>query len=230
MVVLGAPTPRAGGDAVRPYRAGQPTDTTSEQLPADAPAAGGLPEATLEFCQLRWLDDALEPLGRLEALYLFGLRKSLALRRRAMAFLARRLGVQAEPYGGRFRWTDAGDGTSAVGVPRRLCCGLQAGDVVEVRPLQEIQATLDENGKCGGLKFLRPMEQYCGRRFRVLKPVRRILDEHDHAMRTIKDTVVLEGGICHGQGIRGREGCDRSCFFYWKEAWLKKIKEREHAG
>lgn len=209
---------------------GAPAHTTSEQLPAGVPSTGGLPDSTLDVCQLRWLDDALAPLGRIEGWYLLGLGRALALRRRAMALLARLFRVPAEPYGGRFRWTDAGDGTSAVGVPRHWCCGPRTGDIVEVRPLEEINATLDEHGKCGGLKFLRPMEQYCGRRFRVLKPVRRILDEHEHVMRTIRDTVVLEGGICHGQGIRGRECCDRSCFFYWKEAWLKKIKEREHAG
>lgn len=207
-----------------------PARRTSEQLPTGTPSADGLPDATLEVCQLRWLDDALEPLGRLEAWYLFGLRKALALRRRAMALLSRLLRIAAEPYGGWFRWTDAGDGTSAVGVPRHWGGGLQSGDLVEVRSLEEIKATLDENGKCGGLKFLRPMEQYCGRRFRVLKPVRRILDEHDHVMRAIRDIVILDGGICHGQGIPGRDGCDRSCFFYWKEAWLKKIKEREHAS
>jgi hypothetical protein len=215
---------------MRPPAAGIPSHTTSEQLPSGTPTEGGLPDTTLDICQLRWLDDALQPLGRFEALYLLGLRKSLALRRRAMALLSRSLRVPTEPYGGWFRWIDAGDGTSAAGVPRHLGGGLQAGDLVEVRSREEIRATLDEDGKCTGLKFLRPMEQYCGRRFRVLKPVRRILDEHDHVMRTIKNTVVLEGGICHGQGIRGREGCDRSCFFYWKEAWLKKIKEQEHAG
>jgi hypothetical protein len=215
---------------MRSPREGIPAHTTSEQFPIGAPSPGGLPDTTLDICQLRWLDDALRPIGRFEAAYLLWLRKSLALRRRSMALFSRLFGVRAEPYGGRFRWTDAGDGTSAVGVPRHRCCGLQAGDLVEVRSLEEIKAALDEKGKYGGLKFLRPMEQYCGRRFRVLKPVRRILDEHDHTMRTIRDTVILEGGICHGQGIRGREGCDRSCFFYWKEAWLKKIKEREHAS
>jgi hypothetical protein len=215
---------------MRPPSRGTPTHTTSEQLPAGTPSAGGLPDATLEVCQLRWLNDALAPLGRLEALHLLGLRKALALRRRAMALLSRFLSVPAEPYGGRFRWTDAADGTSAVRVPRHWGGGLQAGDLVEVRSLGEIKATLDENGKCRGLKFLRPMAQYCGRRFRVLKPVRRILDEHEHVMRAVRETVVLEGGICHGQGIPGRDGCDRSCFFYWKEAWLTKIKEREHAS
>jgi len=210
-----------------PSMSSNPARTTAEQLPTGFESAGGLDDSTLEVCQLRWLDDALSPISRVESWYLLAHGKALGLRRRVMALLSRLLSIPAEPYGGWLRWTDAGGGASAAAAPRHWCCGLQAGDLVEVRSLDEITATLDEHGKHGGLKFLRPMEQYCGKRFRVLKPVRRILDEHDHVMRTIKDTVVLEGGICHGQGIRGRDGCDRSCFFYWKVAWVKKVERSD---
>jgi hypothetical protein len=210
---------------MRSHADGIPAGAASDHLPDGTPVEGRLPDWTLEACQLRWLDDALTPISRFEAVCRLGLGKALGLRRRAMAAVSLLVGGRPEPYGGWFRWTEADDGTSAAGAPRQRGGGIAAGDLVEVRPLDEVRATLDERGKHDGLMFLRPMEQYCGRRFRVLKQVRRILDEHDHVMRKVRSTVVLEGSICHGQGIRGREGCDRSCFFFWKEAWLTKIEE-----
>lgn len=203
------------------------TEPTADNLPGGdtAELSEGLWDSTLELCQLRWLDDALEPLTRLEEWSRFAHAKVLGARRRAFALLSRALGTEPEPYGGRMRWSVGEDGTSVPGAPRKLTRGLKAGDLVEVLPIEDIRATLDKQGKHDGLKFLKPMAQYCGRRFRVLKPVRRILDEHNHVMRKTRRVVILEGGICHGQGIYGREGCDRSCFFFWKEAWLRKVEE-----
>jgi hypothetical protein len=202
-----------------------PTHTTAGQLAGAAPEPGGLRSSTLEMCQLRWLDDAVVPLNGLERALRRLRGRVLGLRRRVVALMARASGGVPEPYGGHPRWEELADGTSREIPPRRMRTGLAAGDLVEVLPLEELRATLDADGKCGGLKFLKPMVEFSGRRLRVLKPVRRILDEHEHVMRKIKDTVILEGGICHGRGIYGREGCDRSCYFFWKENWLRKIAE-----
>lgn len=208
------------------------TDSGAGQLTLETPSPGDLPElpadiweSTLELCQLRWLDDALEPLSPLEEKIRFARAKAAGLRRRAFALLSRAFGTEPEPYGGRVRWSEREDGTSEPGAPGKLTRGLRAGDLVEVLSIDDVRATLDESGKHNGLKFLKPMAAYCGRRFRVLKPVRWILDEHNHVMQKTKNTVILEGGICHGQGLYGREGCDRSCFFFWKEAWLRKVDE-----
>ncbi len=188
--------------------------------------ASGLMESTLDLCQLRWIDEAVSGLNRFERLVRFVNAKRLGLIRRSRVVLSRASSVQPQPYGGRADWVDLADGTSRPLAPRKLPgMGLRAGDLVEILARDEIAKTLDDNGKTGGLKFLRPMEDYCGRRMRVLKPVRRILDEHDHVMRKIARTVVLEGGVCHGRGIYGREGCDRCCYFFWKEDWLKKVDE-----
>ena len=188
-------------------------------------ADSGLSDSTLELCQLRWLDDALAPLNRWEEAMRFFRAKAMGARRRLRALASRALGTSPEPYGGRLRWRELSDGTSEPVVRGRVVMGLKAGDVVEVLSVEDVRATLDANGKHDGLKFLKPMAEFCGRRFRVLKPVRQILDEHNHVMQKTRSTVILEGAICHGQGIYGREGCDRSCFFFWKEAWLKKVEE-----
>lgn len=39
-------------------------------------------------------------------------------------------------------------------------------------------------------------------------------------LRKIKNTVLLEGAICDGSQFGG---CDRSCMFFWNEAWLQRI-------
>jgi len=198
----------------------------SVQLPEGTAVTSGLDASTLELCQLRWMDDALAPLNRLERAMRFINAKRLGLRRRTIAALSRVTPVEPEPYGGRAKWIVHPDRTSVPLPPRKvIVTGLKPGDLVEVRSVEEIRSTLNPEGKTGGLKFLRPMEDYCGRRMRVLKPVRRILDEHHHVMQKISRTVVLEGGICHGRGIYGREGCDRCCYFFWKEDWLRKIEE-----
>jgi len=208
------------------------TDGAAGQLTQGTPSPGDLLElptdiweSTLELCQLRWLDDAQKPLSPLEERLRFARAKAAGLRRRVFALLSHVFGTEPKAYGGRVRWSVREDGTSEPGAPGKLTRGLKAGDLVEVLSIDDVRATLDESGKHNGLKFLTPMEQYCGRRFRVLKPVRRIFDERKRVMQKTMRTVILEGGICHGQGLYGREGCDRSCFFFWKEAWLRKVEE-----
>jgi len=114
---------------------------------------------------------------------------------------------------------------SAVGstTPGRRRGKLKAGDLVVVLSREEIERTLDEDGKLKGLKFLDPMLEFCGKTFRVFKLVRYILDEHAHQMRKVRNVILLEGVICEGKGIYGRESCDRSCYFFWKDAWVRKI-------
>jgi hypothetical protein len=69
------------------------------------------------------------------------------------------------------------------------------------------------------------MWPYCGTTHRVLKKVNRFLDERDYLMKKCKSTFLLDGAICSGTKDFG--ACDRSCFFFWKEAWLEKLDERQ---
>jgi hypothetical protein len=98
---------------------------------------------------------------------------------------------------------------------------LQPGDLVQVKSLDEIMATLDKNRKYRGLYFMGEMRDFCGKKFRVYKNVDRILLECTGEIRKIKTrTVFLENVICDGSK---HGGCDRSCFLYWREKWLKKV-------
>ena len=97
---------------------------------------------------------------------------------------------------------------------------LQPGEMVEVKSEEDIRRTLDATGKNRGLGFMPEMWEYCGQRARVFRRVEKICVESAHrTVRTIKHTVILEGAICKGGGI----DCDRSCFYFWRECWLKRV-------
>lgn len=98
---------------------------------------------------------------------------------------------------------------------------LQAGELVEVRSMEEISATLDENKKFRGLLFMPEMKPFCGKKFRIFKKVEKIMLESTGELRKLRSpTVFLEGVHCDG---KLHEGCDRSCFLFWREAWLKRV-------
>ena len=99
---------------------------------------------------------------------------------------------------------------------------LEAGDLVQVRSKEEIEATLDHLGKSRGCAFLEGMEPYCGTVQRVLKPMERFVDERDLRVKKCKGLVLLEGVMCQGVTTFGR--CDRCCFMFWREEWLEEVE------
>ena len=99
---------------------------------------------------------------------------------------------------------------------------LQPGEWVEVRSPKEIFATLDEKGKLRGLRFNREMAKFCGKRFKVYKRLEKMVLEATGELRKIRTpTVMLECVFCDG---KAHGGCDRSCFCFWREAWLERVK------
>lgn len=97
---------------------------------------------------------------------------------------------------------------------------LQPGDWVQVKSEEEILATLDSSGKHRGMAFLpKEMLANCGKHYRVHKRVEKIYLEESRQNRKVKNTVLLEGVLCQGIGV----DCDRSCFLFWREVWLKRI-------
>ncbi|MFX1283460.1 MAG: hypothetical protein ACFFB5_07385 [Promethearchaeota archaeon] len=103
---------------------------------------------------------------------------------------------------------------------------LKTGDLVRVRSKEEIRATLDRWGALRGCAFMHEMEEYCGTIQRVMKPVLRFVDERDLSVKRSKGIFILEGLIC--QGTESYGPCDRSCFFFWRGEWLKKIENEDH--
>jgi len=101
-----------------------------------------------------------------------------------------------------------------------LC--LQPGELVEVKSIDEILATLGPDRKLKGLLWMTGMSKYCGKRYKVFKRIENILLETNGDSRQMKNTVILEGVMCDGTEFGG---CDRSCFHFWREAWLKRVEE-----
>jgi len=102
--------------------------------------------------------------------------------------------------------------------------GLRPGELVEVKSIDDILATLGPDRKHKGLLWMTGMRKYCGKRYRVLKRIENILLETNGDSRKMKNTVILEGVMCDGSEFGD---CDRSCFHFWREAWLKRIEEED---
>jgi hypothetical protein len=103
--------------------------------------------------------------------------------------------------------------------------GLKAGDMVRVRSREEILETLGSWGDFKGCAFMPEMWSYCGTSQRVLKPVRRFVDERDYQVKQCKGLIILDGVMCQGTATFGQ--CDRSCFYFWREEWLTKVNSGE---
>jgi len=91
------------------------------------------------------------------------------------------------------------------------------GQLVRVRTEAEILATLDGDGKLEGMPFMPEMTRFFGQTFRVYRRAVKTCVE-GNAIRRLTDTVLLEGLRCDGAF---HEGCQRSCPYFWKEAWLE---------
>ncbi len=106
---------------------------------------------------------------------------------------------------------------------------LRKGDPVEVRPMAEIRATLDEKGTLGGLPFMPEMIRFCGRRFTVSRRAEKTcvdLGPLGYDIREFRDNdvVILDDLLCTGEG---HDGCGRACVLFWKQAWLRKVQPGE---
>jgi len=100
---------------------------------------------------------------------------------------------------------------------------IKAGDLVNVRSLQEIQATLNPWQQLKGCMWMPEMIPYCETTQRVFKRVERFMDEREYRMKKTRGVILLEGLHCEGTSDYGR--CDRSCFYFWREEWLEKVEE-----
>lgn len=98
---------------------------------------------------------------------------------------------------------------------------LRVGELVEIRSLAEIVATLDADGRLDGMPFMPEMAAFCGRRATVAKSAHKTCDGHGH-IRWLDDSVHLEGLHCDGSA---HGGCQARCLMCWKDAWLKRVAD-----
>jgi hypothetical protein len=116
--------------------------------------------------------------------------------------------------------------TARAGIAAYEVLNLKPGELVEVKSLEEILDTLDDRrvgvGRNKGLLFMLPMPNFCGKRYMVYKRLNRILLEATGELKKVKNTVLLEGVVCDGKDFYA---CDRSCYHFWREVWLKRVAE-----
>jgi hypothetical protein len=105
---------------------------------------------------------------------------------------------------------------------------LQPGEWVQVRPLNEIRLTINGKRRNRGLKFDVEMVPYCGKTFRVLARVDRIINERTGRMMNLPNAcVILENVTCSGCFSQDRLFCPRSIYPYWHEIWLRRSEQQE---
>ena len=103
---------------------------------------------------------------------------------------------------------------------------IRPGDLVRVKPLEQILATLDTAGKNRGLHFDAEMVPFCGKVFRVKTMVERFVDEKTGVMRALKTPAfILDGVWCLSRYSTRKMFCPRSIYSWWRETWLERIAE-----
>jgi hypothetical protein len=104
---------------------------------------------------------------------------------------------------------------------------LQPGEVVRVKSLEDILATINHHSNSNrGLYFDAEMVPFCGKEFVVRTRIDRFIDERTGFVRTLKTpAVMLEKGVCMACYSDKRMFCPREIFSWWREIWLERVSE-----
>jgi hypothetical protein len=127
-------------------------------------------------------------------------------------------------------WKDPGSLVGPEGRKLKGNLNLQAGEWVNVKITEEIQATLNPEGINCGLAFRPTMAEAIGGRYQVAFPVQKIILEQTGKMVHLTNTVALKGVVCQGACAAN---CPRAEYLYWRESWLRRVDagaEAEHPG
>lgn len=168
-------------------------------------------------CQLEDLPEAGARLSRAERMIRYVARKAISVATNPGAVMSKLRGRHRRAHHAR---PGGGGGHTAL--------HLRPGEMVRVKPLAEITATLDAVERYEGLAFMVGiMDRYCGGQFRVTKRVDRFFDERSRRMMKLRDVVILENVFCEPplDATSPWAGCNRTCFLFWKEAWLERVSE-----
>jgi hypothetical protein len=116
-------------------------------------------------------------------------------------------------------------GTIPTGVATpSLTLNLQPGELVRVKSHREILQTLNSEGKNRGMSWDAELVPYCGKTYRVLKRVTKIIDEKTGEMQEMKNLcIILDSVVCEARYSYCRMFCPRSIYSYWREIWLERV-------
>jgi hypothetical protein len=101
---------------------------------------------------------------------------------------------------------------------------VQPGELVRIKPYNEILKTLNDQNRNRGLYFDAEEVPYCGKTYRVLRRVEKIINERTGHMLEMKTPcVILDSVVCESRYSECRLFCPRSIYAYWREIWLERV-------
>jgi hypothetical protein len=101
---------------------------------------------------------------------------------------------------------------------------LQPGELVRIKSYDAVLGTLNMASKNRGLYWGSEMVPYCGKTFRVLQRITRIINERTGKMQIMKGPcITLDSVICQSRYSHCRLFCPRSIYSYWREIWLERV-------
>ena len=117
------------------------------------------------------------------------------------------------------------NGTIPTGEPTPAkSLGLQPGEFVRIKPFDEIRQTLNTSNRNRGLYFDAEEVPFCGKTYRVLRQVDKIINDKTGQMQEMKTPcVILDSVICESRYSECRLFCPRSIYPYWREIWLERV-------
>jgi hypothetical protein len=105
--------------------------------------------------------------------------------------------------------------------------GLQEGEWVRVKPYREILKTLNLDNQNRGMRFDAELVPFCGRAYKVLRRVTKIINEQTGAMLEMKTpAIILDSVVCQAKYSPCRLFCPRAIYPYWREIWLERVEPR----
>jgi hypothetical protein len=106
---------------------------------------------------------------------------------------------------------------------------LKPGELVRIKPHEEILATLDTRNMNRGMVFDVEMVPFCGGVYRVRSRVERFIDERTGRIKSLKTpAVILEDVWCRSRFSTCRMFCPRALHSWWREIWLERVPANEN--
>jgi hypothetical protein len=96
--------------------------------------------------------------------------------------------------------------------------------LVRVKSHEEILKTVNVENKNRGMYWDAEMVPYCGGTYRVLKRVRRLINERTGKMEEMKNPcIILDNVFCQSRYSACRMFCPRAIYTFWREIWLERV-------
>jgi hypothetical protein len=165
------------------------------------------------------------PLTRMFATWFYSFYFHLSQARLGLGPIMRWLYDKINPLFGGTRFPRK-TGIIPVGQPTPVAnLNLQPGELVRIKPYEEILKTLDTDNKNRGMFWDAEEVPYCGQSYRVLRRVNRIVNEQTGELQVMKTpSVILDTVVCESRYSECRLFCPRGIYPYWREVWLERVE------